>query len=56
MENYLHNYSKKYGKVAEIRQGVTYYDTNSKKGKELILKRFKDELKRHYIDSLKKNK
>lgn len=52
-ENYFYNYSKKYGSIAEIRQGLNYHNPNSEKGKELILKRFKDELKFHYIDSLK---
>lgn len=40
--------------IAELRETIVYHDINSEKGKELLMKRYKEYLLSQFIDSLKK--
>lgn len=53
-EKYILAYANKDKKVVDIKQGISYHEPNSLKGKELILNNLKEELRRSFIDSLRK--
>jgi len=46
----INNYTNN---VTALERGLSSYDSNSKKGKELILQRFKNSVLQQYVDSLK---
>jgi len=52
-KDYINNYKIKLDKLPELKRTLKYYDVNTKKGQELLIKGIKKRLLKELIDSLK---